>query len=162
MTSLHDTLSDISTSLATLVLQVRAESLAGLGSRNKVAEHVLLPVLRRIYQAPGLVNTNALEANFPGIDLYDKSSGLGVQITSDTTASKITRTVETLAAGDLPLKRLVIALVTDTTSRRNRKTQDKWKAATLKRFEFDPPADVLGVDRLLGRIQLRPQPPESE
>lgn len=80
--SLLNTLNDISTSLETLALQVRAEALAGLGSRIKVAEYVLLPVFQRVYGAPGLASANAIAVNFPGIDLYDPSSGLGVQVTS--------------------------------------------------------------------------------
>lgn len=155
---LLDTLNDISTSLATLALQVRAEALAGLGSRTKVAEHVLLPVLRRVYGAPSLVNTNTLAANFPGVDLYDPSSGLGVQVTSESTAAKITKTIKTLVAGDLPLKRLVIALVTDTTPSFHAKTRAKWKAAIQGRFNFEPNADVLAFDRLFARIQFLPEP----
>lgn len=154
--SLLDTLNDISTSLAILALQVRAEALAGLGSRNKVAEHVLLPVLRRVYGAPNLANANTLVANFPGIDLYDASSGLGVQITSESTAAKVKETIQTLAAGTLPLTRLVIALAADTTPRYAAKTRAQWKAETLGRFDFDPEADVFGFDRLLARIQLLP------
>jgi hypothetical protein len=71
---LLDTLNDISTSLATLAQQVRAEALAGLGSRNKVTEHVLLPVFRRVYGAPGLANTNTLAANFPACALAARNS----------------------------------------------------------------------------------------
>lgn len=154
--SLLDTLNNISTSLAILAQQVRAESLAGLGSRNKVAEHVLLPVLRRVYDAPGLANTNTLAANFPGIDLYDPSSGLGVQVTSEVTADKITKTIEMLVAGSLPLKRLVIALVVDTVPRYTTKTRAKWRASTKGRFTFDPESDVLAFNHLLARIQQLP------
>jgi hypothetical protein len=155
---LLDTLNDISTSLATLALQVRAEALAGLGSRNKVAEHVLLPVLRRVYGVPGLANANTLAANFPGVDLYDPSSGLGVQVTSESTAAKITETIEALTAGTLPLTRLVIALAANATPRFRDKTRAKWKAATQGRFDFEPETDVLAFDRLLARIQLLPPP----
>lgn len=155
---LLDTFNDISTSLATLALQIRAEALAGLGSRNKVAEHVLLPVLRRVYDAPGLVNANTFSSNFPGVDLYDPSSGLGVQITSESTAAKVTKTITTLAAGSLPLTRLVIALAVDATPRYTSKTRTQWKTATQGHFDFDPEADVLGFDRLLTRIQLLPLP----
>lgn len=150
------TLNSISTSLATLALQIRAESLAGLGSRSKVAEHVLLPVLQRVYDAPGLVNTNKLAATFPGIDLYDESSGLGVQITSESRPAKITLTVETLVAGTLPITRLVIALALETAPRYAAKTRAKWKALAKGRLAFEPEADVLAFDRLLGRIQLLP------
>lgn len=157
MTSnLLNTLNEISTSLVTLALQVRAEALAGLGSRNKVAEHVLLPVIRRIYSAPGLINANALTANFPGIDLYDPSSCLGVQITSETRAAKITGTIETIAAGTLPIRRLVIALVSETTPRYKASTRASWEAAAQGRFAFEPAADVFSFDRLLTRIQLLP------
>lgn len=155
---LLDTLNNISTSVATLALQVRAEALAGLGSRNKLAEHVLLPVLRRVYNAPGLVNTNTLAANFPGVDLYDPSSGLGVQVTSELTAAKVTETIKMLVAGTLPLTRLVIALAAETVPRYNAKTRAKWKALTRGHFAFKPEADVLAFDHLLARIQLLPPP----
>jgi len=156
--SLLDTLNEISTSLATLSFQVRAEALAGLGSRNKVAEHILLPVIRRVYGAPGLVNTNTLTANFPGIDLYDPSSGLGVQITSELTTTKITGTIKTMVTGTVQLTRLVIALASDNTPRYRPDTRAKWKRETQGRFEFDPEADVLAFDRLLSRIQHLPPP----
>lgn len=156
MSNLLDTLNDISTSLATLALQVRAEALAGLGSRNKVAEHVLLPIIRRIYNAPGLTNANALAANFPGIDLYDPLSRLGVQITSETTAVKITGTIRTLADGTLPISRLVIVLVSERTPRNHASTRASWNEAAQGHFAFDPAADVFAFDRLLTRIQLLP------
>jgi len=154
---LLDTLNDISRSLAILAQEVRAEALAGLGSRNKVAEHVLLPVLQRLYDAPALANSNTLEANFPGVDLYDPSSRLGVQVTSESRSAKITKTIETLAAGTLPLTRVVIALAADTTPRFRPRTRAKWKAATKGRFVFEPETDVLAFDRLLARIQLLPR-----
>lgn len=153
---LLNTLNEVSTSLATLALQVRAEALAGLGSRNKIAEHVLLPVLRRLYSAPGLINTNGLAANFPGVDLYDPSSGLGVQVTSETTTAKITGTIETLVSGTLPLSRLVIAFAAATTPTFKANTRANWTSAIQGRFAFDPVADVLGFDRLLSRIQSLP------
>src|SRR5665647_1581520 len=96
---LLDTLNNISASLATLALQVRSESLAGLGSRNKIAEHVLLPVFRRLYNAPNLVNANTLAANFPGVDLIEPSSGLGIQVTSESAKAKVTETITTLING---------------------------------------------------------------
>lgn len=155
---LLNTLNDISTSLALLRLQVRAEALAGLGSRNKLAEHVLLPVLRCVYGAPGLTNTNTPAANFPGIDLYDPSTGLGVQVTSESTATKINETIETLIARNIPIRRLVVALVTDTTPRFQAKTRAKWQAAIQGHFDFDPATDVLALDHLLTRIQPLPAP----
>lgn len=153
---LLDTLNDISTSLAILAQQVRSEALAGLGSRNKVAEHVLLPVLRRMFGAPGLVNTNTLAANFPGVDLFDPSSGLGVQVTSESTPAKIDKTIATLVAGTLPLRHLVIALAADATPNYRAATRERWRATTQGHFDFEPATDVLAFDRLLGHIQVLP------
>lgn len=158
---LLNTLNDISTSLATLALQIRAEALAGLGSRNKIAEHVLLPVLRLVYNAPGLRNANELAANFPGIDLLDPSSGLGVQVSSDTAASKITGTIETLVKNRVPITRLVVALAAEATPAFRADTRKQWQAAAKAYFAFDPRADVFAFDRLLARIQLLP-PAEIE
>lgn len=159
---LLNTINEISTSLATLALQVRAEALAGLGSRNKIAEHVLLPVFRRVYGVPGLVNANRLLANFPGVDLYDPSSHLGVQVTSETSAAKVNETIETLKTGTLPISRLVIAFAADTTPKFRANTRVNWTAAVQGHFAFDPVADVLAFDRLLARIQLLPAPEIDE
>ena len=154
---LLDTLNDISRCLATLALQAKAEALAGLGSRSKILEHTLLPVLRRVYGAPGLTNTNALAANFPGIDLYDPVSRLGVQVTSESTAEKIAKTIEATAGLDLSVDHLVVILVAETNPRRQARTHASWKAATGGRFAFDPVQDVLAFDQLLGRIQQLPE-----
>ena len=156
--SLQDLLSGISTSLAVLALQVRQEALAGLGSRNKVAELVLLPVLRHVYAAPGLVNANALAANFPGVDLYDPVTKLGVQVTSETTAAKVAETIDTLIKGSLPLSRLVVAFAADSAPNFQDKTRTKWAAKANGHFAFDPRGDVLDFDRLLGRIEMLPGP----
>lgn len=157
MTSgLLDTLNNISTSLAILAQQIRAEAQSGLGSRNKVAEHIFLPVLRRLYGAPTLANANTLSANFPGIDLYDPSSGLGVQVTSETSAAKITETIETLVGGTLPIKRLVIALAVGTAPSYRTSTRENWRTASQDHFDFEPDVDVLAFDHLLNRIQNLP------
>lgn len=160
--SLHNTLEEISDSLTTLWRQVRAEAKAGLGSRNKTAEHVLLPVMQRVYSAPGMVNTNVLGPNFPGIDLYDEASGVGVQVTSDASSPKIRKTIETVAAGDLQLTRLVIATIADSKPRYKRTTREKWTGLARGHFEFDPAADVLAFDDLLSRIQVLPGPEINE
>lgn len=151
--SLLGILNDINTSLALLAQQIRAEALAGFGSGNKVAEHVLLPVLRCVYAAPGLINTNALAANFPGIDLYDPSSGLGVQITSDDTAGKITDTINTILSNSVPLQRLVVVIVRHDTPEFSGPTREKWARTAGGYFKFNPKADIFAFDRLLHRIQ---------
>jgi hypothetical protein len=48
-----------------------------------------------------LVNVNVLKANFPGVDLYDPTSALDVQATSETAPAMITKAIETLAGGTL-------------------------------------------------------------
>jgi hypothetical protein len=150
---LHDTVESISSALATLRLQVNAEAKAGLTSRNKTAEHVLLPVLRLVYSSPGMHNTNEYGPNFPGLDLYDKTTGLGVQVTSDTSSTKIAETIRRLVAADLRVKRLVIALIADTKPGYQASTRQQWSELARGHFEFDPHRDVLAFDDLLGRIQ---------
>lgn len=154
--NLSDTLTDISNSLAHLAFQVRSETAAGLTSRNRVAEDLLLPILRRAYAAPGLANTNVDKANFPGVDLFDPATGLGVQVTSDTDADKIDHTLTTIGAAGLPLKRLLVALVADCTPSYRAKTRNRWDASVAGRFAFASATDVFGFDRLLARIQQLP------
>lgn len=151
---LSETLNDLSKSLAILAIQVRAEALAGFGSRNKIAEHVMLPVLRRVYAAPGLSNTNAVSANYPGIDLYDPATGLGVQITSDTTPTKISATIDTLIAQGVPIKHLVVAIIAERGPRYRSTTRAGWKSSVNGAFDFDPDLDVFAFEQLFARIQL--------
>ncbi len=149
-------INSISDSLTTLSRQVQSEATAGLLSRNKLAEHIYLPVLRRVFTAPGLSNTNAAIANFPGIDLFDPASGLGVQVTSDSSSAKITHTIDAILRAGLPVTRLVVALIADTKPRYKPKVRATWAGRTEGYLAFTPDADILAISDLLTRIANLP------
>ncbi len=146
----------ISDSLTTLSHQVQSEAAAGLLSRNKLAEHIYLPVLRRVFAAPGLSNTNVAAANFPGIDLFDPASGLGVQVTADGSAAKVTDTIDVLVGANLPVTHLVVALIAHTKPAHRRTTRATWAGKTEGHFAFAPDADILAISDLLARIENLP------
>jgi hypothetical protein len=156
MSNLYDLLSRISNSLAILAQQVKSEAKAGMTSRNKVAENTLLPVLRRTLASPGLQNTNEAAANFPGIDLFDESTGIGVQISSETGASKITETLKTIVDEKLPVEHLIVVLITASPPKYQSKTREIWNALSAGHFDFDSKADIIGFDDLLSKIQGLP------
>src|SRR4051794_1710795 len=84
---------DISYALGVLTHQVSAENLAGLYSKNRLVEDILLPVFRILFGAPGLANTNLIAQGFPDIDLADSQQRLAIQVTTDRTAGKVTETL---------------------------------------------------------------------
>lgn len=152
---LLEALNSISTSLAVLAQQVRAEAIAGLGSRSKIAESVILAVFRRVLQMPEMIDVNADSANFPGIDLLDEATATGVQVTSETSASKILESIEAIVRNRVPISRLVVALTSSSVPQFRRKTREKWERAVGGAFSFNPDHDVIAFERLLSLIRTQ-------
>jgi hypothetical protein len=84
-----EALDRISAALGSLTHQTRAENLAGLFSKNKLVEDLLLPVFRIVLNAPHLRNLNQAGTTSPYIDLADERSRLAIQVTSERSAAKI-------------------------------------------------------------------------
>jgi hypothetical protein len=84
----QEMLEEISRGLALLALQTAAENLAGLYSKNRLAEDLILPVFRLIFEAHDLRNANADQMNSAHVDLVSDPKRLAVQVTTERTAAR--------------------------------------------------------------------------
>lgn len=66
---------------------------SGLTDQNIHWEKIAARILSWIFSWD-LYNLNAKQINYPGIDLGDSVRGIGVQVTSDKTSSKMNNTLE--------------------------------------------------------------------
>jgi hypothetical protein len=155
-----EALEKISKALGILAHQTSAENLGGLFSKNRLTEDLLLPLFKIALESPSLRNVNQDRQNFPGIDLADDGARLAVQVTTDASAGKITETLKTFFANDLPSRydRLVIFHLTDRPPRYTVATKAKWRRvrARGRRFRFDPTRDVITTTSLFRTVQGLP------
>ena len=149
----------ISRALTTLAIQTRGENLAGLFSKNRLAEDIVLPVFRRVFGAPNLRNANAGTNTFPDIDLVDDTTKLAVQVTTERTSAKVTRTLRGFLSrnGHRRYQRVIVFVLTDADIRPTAKRLAEWKTICGKRLKFDAGRDLLTVPRLLALISALPQ-----
>jgi hypothetical protein len=86
-------LEEIGKALAVLTHQVEQENLSGMFSKNRIIEDILLPVFAILFSAPGLHNLNSVGSNNAHLDLGDDTTHLGIQVTAENSAEKITKTL---------------------------------------------------------------------
>jgi hypothetical protein len=149
-----EALSKISKALGVLAYQTHAENLAGLFSKNKLAENLLIPVFRIALDAPQLRNLNQDTANFPYIDLADDHAKLAIQVTTERGAAKVSETLSNFTSRGFQrrYKRLVFFILTPTSVSFTSKTKNNWKAICGKKLQFDPAADIIDTLRLFSLI----------
>lgn len=82
-----------------LSTKVQAENLSGYGNTNQVIETVIIPILNLTY-GRNFSNLNADMKNYPGIDIGDEFSGIGVQITGTASSTKYNQTLDKVQKHD--------------------------------------------------------------
>ena len=157
--TLSEALEKISKALGVLTHQVYAENLAGLLSKNRLVEDLLLPVFRIALNSLQLRNVNQLQTNFPYIDLADDQKRLAIQITTERTAAKITETVTNFVANGYASRydRLIFFLLTTDKPRYTAKTKSQWKAIASGKLRFEPASDIIATPQLFKILQSLPQ-----
>jgi hypothetical protein len=83
----------ISKALSQLSYQVAQENVAGFFSKNRLLEDLFLPVFSQIFESPALKNLNVPGKTSAFVDLADEDTRIGIQVTSENTASKIATTL---------------------------------------------------------------------
>lgn len=68
---------------------------------NTVAEDVLAPIFRIVFNSPNLCNQNRIQMNYPAVDLGCKTSKISIQITSDPSSKKVIKTLQKFKAHNL-------------------------------------------------------------
>lgn len=80
--------------LGRFVHEVKVKNAMGLFDINTVAEDFLIPILAIVFSCPKLRNQNRIRMNFPAVDLGCADSRTSIQITSDSSSSKMCETLE--------------------------------------------------------------------
>jgi hypothetical protein len=155
----QEMLEEISRGLALLALQTAAENLAGLYSKNRLSEDLILPVFRLVFEAPDLRNANADQNNSAHVDLVSDQRKIAVQVTTERTAAKVTSTLTGFLEDELDKKyqRLIFFLLTPNLPTFQKPTRDGWDALCKGRLDFNSSRDIIGPLKLLPLIQALPQ-----
>ncbi len=149
-----EALEKISKALSSLMLQTRAENLAGFLSKNRLVEDLLLPVFQIVLNAPRLRNLNQENVNFPYIDLADDRSRLAIQVTTERSAAKVTETLHQFTSHNYHkrFKRLVFFILTASKPSFSVKSKRKWKKICGRELFFDPQRDIIATEDLFALI----------
>jgi hypothetical protein len=149
-----EALDKIGKALGVLAYQTQAENLAGLYSKNTLAEDLLLPVFQLALEAPKLRNLNKQAANFPYIDLADDRSRLAVQVTTERSAAKVTETLTNFISRNYHkrYKRLVFFILTGNRVSFSAKSKGVWQKICRRKLRFNPATDVITIPQLLPLI----------
>ena len=90
-----------STLLGRFAHEVKVANAMGLFDINTVAEDFLIPIFAIAFNCPDLCNQNRIQMNFPAVDLGCKTSRTSIQITSDSSSSKVRETLEKFESHNL-------------------------------------------------------------
>jgi len=155
-----DAIEKISKALSHLTYQVAQENFAGFFSKNRLLEDLLLPVFSLVFQAPALRNLNSSTQNNAYLDLGDEVARVGIQVTSENDASKITKTLEGVVDTKLYEKydRVVIFMLRHVRPKFAKKTKVGWSSICASNLNFVPESDIISLPELLSLIGARPFP----
>jgi hypothetical protein len=148
-------LEEIGKGLARLTYEVSQENFSGQFSKNRISEDLLLPIFSRIFAAPALHNLNTATQNHPYLDLADDTARIGIQVTTEKTAAKITKTLDGVVAAKLNQQydRIIVFLLCQSRPQFTAKTKSKWAAICAGRITFLPERDIVALPQLLSLIQ---------
>ncbi len=97
-----DLLNDLRNSLGQFAHQIETAGAMQLYDINKIAEDLILGLMRELCNLPDLKNMNAEKRkNYPGIDLADETARVAVQVTATPGIEKIKGTLNTFISHDL-------------------------------------------------------------
>jgi hypothetical protein len=138
-------LEKISKALSLLTYQTGIENRTGFYSKNKLIEDLLLPMFQILLRASHLRNLNQGRVNFPYIDLGDDRARLAVQVTTERSAEKVTKTLRQFISHNYQkrFKRLVFFLLTPRKTNFSAISKRKWRRICGRKLRFNPEADII-------------------
>jgi hypothetical protein len=129
--------------LGRFAFEVKVSNAMGQFDINTVAEDFLIPILAIAFDCPGLCNQNRIQMNFPAIDLGCETSRTSIQITSESSSSKMCETLQKFEAHSLGnnFDRLYVYVITE--RQKSYSSQKLKKAAKSLSVTFDPSDNIL-------------------
>lgn len=141
-----------STLLGRFAYEVKVANVIGLFDINTVAEDFLIPIFKIAFDCPDLCNQNRIQMNFPAVDLGCETSRTSIQITSDSSSSKVRETLEKFESHNLSsdFDSLYVYVITE---RQNSYSSQKLtEAANSLSIAFDPSGNILDFRDLAKRF----------
>ncbi|HVQ37743.1 MAG TPA: SMEK domain-containing protein [Pyrinomonadaceae bacterium] len=132
--------------------EIDAHNRVGLFDKNRLAEDVLVPILRDVFESPFLRNLNHEQNNYPGLDLGDDQSMLAFQITSESSIEKIKDTLRIFVEQKhyLRYKTVYVYVLTQKQKKYGKKAL---KTILNGHLQFDPDEHVIDSWSLTRRIE---------
>ncbi|XCN72225.1 MAG: SMEK domain-containing protein [Candidatus Electrothrix aestuarii] len=148
----HELLQRSSSLLGRFAHEVKVANAMGLFDINTVAEDVLVPIFAIAFNCPDLCNQNRIQMNFPAVDLGCRTSRLSIQITSDSSSSKMQETLEKFDSHGLgsDFDNLYVYVITERQkSYTSQKLTETMNSLSIK---FNPVSDILDYQDLAKRL----------
>jgi len=141
-----------STLLGRFAHEVKVANAMGQFDINTIAEDFLIPVFNIAFDCPDLCNQNRIQMNFPAVDLGCKTSRTSIQITSDSSSSKVCETLEKFESHNLSsdFDSLYVYVITE---RQNSYSSQKLtEAANKLSIKFDTSTNILDYRDLAKKL----------
>lgn len=137
-----------STLLGRFAYEVKIANAMGQFDINTVAEDFLIPIFAIAFGCPNLCNQNRIQMNFPAVDLGCKTSRTSIQVTSDSSSSKVIETLKKFESHGLgsDFDSLYVYVITE--RQRSYTSQKLTEAANSLSIEFDPSSAILDFQDL--------------
>jgi tetratricopeptide (TPR) repeat protein len=151
--------------VAFFVTLLKAFTAMGRTDFNLVAENIVLPIFRELYDYSHLQNLNVGKSgNFPAIDLADDVERVAIQVTSTGSLEKVKHTLEEFLKErpdfDPPLakryRRLIVYILTEKQRTYSRESIESVLQLRFPRFPFDPSNDIQDFTNVLADIKGKP------
>ena len=143
MINIGNIFNEIENYLTFIQLKLKNRNSLNLQDINIMAEVFFKDLFNLIFG----YNLNPVKQNAPAIDLYDDSNKISIQVTSDNSKAKISKTIESFITNKLYQKyKLIFIIINDRLNYRE-------KFDTKGLFEFNPKNDIIFISDLLNIIK---------
>lgn len=134
-----------------IITQVDLSTKQGRLDINLSLEDALIPILKAVYNLPGLINLNRRQKNFPGIDLGDDHDRVAFQVTATTSLEKIKKTVTHFVDKQFysSFDELYILMLTNKQASYSQPAIDQ---ITDGRFEFSTKKHIIDLSDILSKV----------
>ena len=132
--------------------RIEAANQADLYDVSKLAEDVMIPVLRSAYNCQFLRNLNREKRDFAGLDLGDDNARIAFQITSDPSIAKIKDALQKIVAHKHYLRYETIYIYV-LKQKQNKYSKKPLQEITKGFFHFDPDEHIIDSRNIIARIR---------
>ncbi len=148
----QELLQQSSTLLGRFAYEVKVANAIGLFDINTIAEDFLIPIFVIAFNCPDLCNQNRIQMNFPAVDLGCETSRTSIQITSDSSSSKMRETLEKFESHGLSSDFDILYVYVITERQKSYTSQKLTEAASKLSIAFDPSGNILDFRDLAKRL----------